>query len=357
MRRLWILSFFLIPFGAAAQQAEALIFREKVYDFGEIDEQAGNADHEFIFTNNSGRPVKIISVQTSCGCTTPGWSMDVIQHGKTGFVKASFDPRGRPGYFNKSLTITTDLESNPTVLEIKGSIKHKMADESEGSMVAQGHLQFKSRSINFGKVYMNKPPVQKIFTIWNSGTVPIVISRIDKPSYLSVEAPATIAVGEKAELKIRYDGKAKNQFGFASDNIQLITDDSEQPVKSVSVFATLEEYYALPSGEEAAKAPVLLLKEPSIDLGRFRESALLERDVTLANTGKKDLLIKALQGNCACIKAEAVNKTVRPGDSTTVRISFKPQSRGGTQQKAVTVYTNDPRNPVQRINVQAFIDE
>ena len=76
-----------------AQLAEPLFFKEKIHDFGEIIEADGAVEFEFTFTNSSVRPVKILSVQASCGCTTPGWSAEPVAVGKTGFIKASFDPK------------------------------------------------------------------------------------------------------------------------------------------------------------------------------------------------------------------------------------------------------------------------
>src|SRR6478609_4407963 len=100
MRRLIVtLSCCLSFLTLTAQQVEPLIFREKSFNFGQITEDGGNADHEFVFTNTSPRPVSILSVQASCGCTTSGWTKQPIAPGKTGSISASFDPKGRPGYF------------------------------------------------------------------------------------------------------------------------------------------------------------------------------------------------------------------------------------------------------------------
>src|SRR6478609_2824305 len=151
-------SFFL----GTAQQVEPLNFREKSFNFGEIIEDGGNADHEFVFTNTSGRPVSILAVQASCGCTTSGWTKQPIGPGKTGFVKASFDPKGRPGYFNKTLTVTTGLSGGPIILEIKGQvvITKREANAAEYP-VKKGNLSFKSGSFNLGKVYNNKESLSK----------------------------------------------------------------------------------------------------------------------------------------------------------------------------------------------------
>jgi len=357
MKKLIILILISLAFQSWSQQAEPLIFREKMFDFGEIEERKGVADHEFIFTNNSGRPVKILSVQVSCGCTTPGWSQNPVPQAKNGFIKVSFDPKGRPGYFNKSLTVTTDWDTNPIILQIKGQVVTGAEEETSDFPIANGNLYFKTKSFNFGKAFINKDPARKQFPVMNKGTLPIKFLEVAKPAYVNVEVPVVLAPQEIGAIVVSYDARQKNQFGFASDNIQITTDDAGQELKSISVYAMLEEYYPLPSGEDATRMPILTIREETIDLGHFRQSATIDRGVMIKNAGKKDLQIKALQGNCACIWAEVANKLIGPGDSTLLKISFKPQSRGGTQQKAITLYSNDPRSPVRRINVLAFIED
>src|SRR6185295_15540819 len=128
--RLLTTIFIMAHFAAVAQQAEPILFNEKSYDFGEITEDAGNVVHDFMFTNNTGRVIKILSVQASCGCTTPGWTKEPVSPGGTAFVKASFDPKGRPGYFNKSLTVTTDFDGNSISLQIKGQVVAKKREVS-----------------------------------------------------------------------------------------------------------------------------------------------------------------------------------------------------------------------------------
>ncbi|NOT76588.1 MAG: DUF1573 domain-containing protein [Cyclobacteriaceae bacterium] len=357
MKKLLIIVFAIICFEGNTQQVEQIIFREKLFDFGDVDETKGSVNHEFVFTNNSGKSIKIISVDASCGCTTPGWSQNSIAQGATGFIKASFDPKGRPGYFNKTLSVRTSLDNNPVILQIKGQVVDGKPETVTDFHVDDGNLYFKAKSFSFGTVYINRPSEQKQFPVMNGGTVPIKFISVSAPSYMKVEMPAELAPQEKGFIKISYDGKKKNQFGFASDNIQITTDDHGYEAKSFSVFASLEEYYVSPVGAEATQVPTLFMKEQSIDLGSFRSGRPVNTSMVVINTGKKDLTIKSLQGNCSCITAETEKNVVKPGDSTTLKISFTPQKRGGTQQKAITVYSDDPRNPIQRLLVQAFIEE
>ena len=357
MRRLIFAVALMLPVLLRAQAVEPLIFREKLYDFGDIAESKGNAAHEFVFSNNSGRPVKILNVSASCGCTTPGWTKDPIASGKTGFIKASFDPKGRPGYFNKTLTVLTDLDPNPMILQIKGQVVTAIAEDDGEYPVSMGRLKLKSRAFSMGTVYINKEASQKQFAIMNDGAVPLKFLSVEKPAYVRVDMPAVLEPKQKGFIKITYDGKLRNKYGFASDNVMITTSDHEEEKKSFSLFASLEDFFSPPTPEELLMAPQAYLKEQTVDLGQHKAGESLERNVTILNKGKKELKIHALQGNCPCIFADVEKNTVRAGDSTQVKIVFKPQNRGGTQQKAIAIYTNDPRNSVQWLNVIVYIQD
>ncbi len=357
MKSWFLLSISLLFFiNSLAQQVDPLIFKEKIFDFGEITEESGNADHEFRFTNNSGRPIKIVSVQTSCGCTTPGWSQETIANGKEGFVKASYNPKGRPGYFNKSLTVTTDFDGIPLVLQIKGQvINQKLKSEVELN-AAIGNLKLKSSSFNLGKVFINKDPQSKEFAVMNSGTKPIRLISVIGPAYVRALTPATLDPNELGAIKLIYDAASRKQYGFVSDNIQIETDDDDVPLKSFPVYATIEESFPALSVSELAKAPKLKPDSSLVDFGRIKSGTLGQQELTLKNTGKKELIIRSLQPNCSCVNASVDQMTLKPGAVAKLKIVFNTQGRKDTQQKSLTIYSNDPQNPVQRITLMVYIE-
>jgi hypothetical protein len=357
MMRLLFFALLLTSFTSQAQQSKPLQFAEETFDFGAIAEGGGPVTHEFVFTNGSARAVKILSVQASCGCTTPGWSKDAVSPGKTGFIQASFNPKGRPGYFNKTLTVTTDLDPNPLILQIKGTVNAGGVVEVSDFQTANGNWRLKAGSFNLGKVYHKDEFTPRDFQVLNGGTKPVTFQgKVVGPSYIKVDIfPKTLAPGAKGNIKVSYNGKAKNSYGFQSDNIEIYTDDEENPVKSFSVYATLEDHFDALKPEDLAKAPQLRLSRSSVEFGTISGSEST-RELVFTNTGKKDLNIKSLQGNCSCISASATKSVVKPGDSSSIRITFKPQDRKGTQQKAVTIYSNDPRNPVQRVTFSAYVN-
>lgn len=342
---------------AQAQQVRAITFREDIFDFGNVSEQGGPVSHEFVFTNNSGRPVRILSVQASCGCTTPAWSKEVVAPNKTGFIQASFDPQGRPGFFNKTLTVLTDYDSNPIVLQIKGEVERAGKVSETEYQIANGNWKLRTQLFNMGKVLIKDENTLREFPFVNGGEKPVTFAgKVVSPAYIKVDVqPVTVAPGQKGVVRIAYDGKMKARYGFQSDNIEITTDDEVNPVKSFSVYATLEDYFPQLSADELARAPRLSVGN-SVDFGRVKASGQSSRDIPFTNTGKKDLTIKAVQGNCNCISVGANKYTLKPGETGTIRVTFDPGERSGTLTKAVTIYSNDPQTPVQRVTLSAYVE-
>jgi len=341
-----------------AQQAEPLLFREKTHDFGEVLETGGSVDYEFTFTNNAGRTIKILSVVASCGCTTPDWTKEPIGVGKTGFVKVSFDPRGKPGYFNKSLTVTTDLDGNAITLLIKGQVVAAAKSAEDHYPAENGNLRLKNNSFNLGKIFINREPAVSEYEIYNASAKTIhFLKGTIRPPYIAVTFPDSLSPKSKGKIKVSYNAKAKNQYGFVSDNIEFLTDDEEMPRKPITVYATIEEYFPTLSADELNKSPGLVMEFSALDLGRTKPGNSLSGNVRLKNSGKKELILHTMQPNCSCLSVQTEKMKMKPGEETVMKITLNPQGRTGTLQKAITIYSNDPRNPVQRITLTAFIEE
>lgn len=358
MRSLIVLC--VLWFGVAnvsAQLSDPLLFNEKIHDFGEIIESKGPANFEFTFVNNSGRPVKILTVAASCGCTTPGWVKEVVPPGGRGFIKASYDPKGRPGYFNKTLTVTTDLGGAPIVLQVKGTVVEKLSSKADVLPVANGNLRLKNNSFNLGKLFINRPAVVTEFEVANAGESSIDFIGVTAPAYIKVETPASLKHDESGVIKITYDAKKRSQYGFLSDNIEIKTNDAATPLKSFSVYATVEEYFPVLTSTELASAPVLGLELAEADFARVKKGTVVEKKVIIKNTGKKNLDIRYIQPNCTCLKATTDKSTLKPGEAGVLTLSLTTEGRAGTQNKAATIYSNDPRNPVQRVTLTGYIED
>jgi hypothetical protein len=100
-----------------------VVFNYVVHDFETVSESGGIIECEFTLTNTGDSPLVITKVTASCGCTAPEWTKEAVGVGEQGFVKVSFDPKGRKGKFLKSLTVFTNGNPSSIRLKIKGNIE------------------------------------------------------------------------------------------------------------------------------------------------------------------------------------------------------------------------------------------
>lgn len=128
MKKLLVIVFFAaLAATAYAQQAPAkqafaaFTWDASSHDFGKI-KQGTPVTHEFKFTNTGKVPLIITNVQASCGCTTPSWTKEEVMPGGTGFIKATYNAAA-VGAFNKTITVTANIESGFVQLSIKGEVQ------------------------------------------------------------------------------------------------------------------------------------------------------------------------------------------------------------------------------------------
>ena len=115
-------AFSQVTASATAKKADVAVasFDAQTFDFGKI-KQGTPVTHEFKFTNSGSVPMIITNVQASCGCTTPAWTKEPIAPGGEGFIKATYNAAA-VGAFNKTVTVTANVENGFVQLAIKGEV-------------------------------------------------------------------------------------------------------------------------------------------------------------------------------------------------------------------------------------------
>jgi hypothetical protein len=127
MKKLLIL-FVLVSLGSAGmlnaqnlKKGPQIVFVEESHDFGTMKEGV-IGEYTFKFTNTGNEPLILMDVRPSCGCTTPDWSKEPVAPGKTGLIKVKYNSNGRPGKFNKSISVTSNIPNETKVLFISGTV-------------------------------------------------------------------------------------------------------------------------------------------------------------------------------------------------------------------------------------------
>jgi len=104
------------------EESEAsIVFDKSKHDFGTIRESAGKVSAVFTFTNLGDTPLVISKVVASCGCTASEWTQEPVAPGEQGYIKATYDPKNRIYFFNKSLTVYSNGNPSKITLSIQGT--------------------------------------------------------------------------------------------------------------------------------------------------------------------------------------------------------------------------------------------
>ncbi|PJJ59634.1 DUF1573 domain-containing protein [Hymenobacter chitinivorans] len=222
-------SFFLaLVLGAASFGARAqgvMTFEKDAHDFGNVAEGT-MATYEFKFKNTGNQPIVIANVQASCGCTTPDWTKTPVLPGKSGIIKAMYSSAGRPGIFNKTVTVTSNATTPSTVLSIKGNVLNKdqvKATLTPAQLAQSPRLVLDRASHDFGKIEAGQQPVAK-FTVRNTGKQDLQLGTLTSScNCVGYKAtPAAIKPGQSATVELIY---AQRTVGNMSDVVTIGSND------------------------------------------------------------------------------------------------------------------------------------
>lgn len=233
-----LLTLCLLAFAFTSHAQAVMQFETDSHDFGNVPEGT-MATHEFKFKNTGNQPVVIANVQASCGCTTPDWTKTPVLPGKSGIIRAMYSSAGRPGVFNKTVTVTSNAVEPSKVLSIKGSVltKAEIKPTLTPAQLAQSpHLVLNTDTHDFGKMEMGQQPTAR-FTVKNTGKTPLVLGALTAGCYCVgyKTPPAPIAPGQSAVVELLY---SQRQLGQVSDAVTITSNDVSGDAK-ITLKATI----------------------------------------------------------------------------------------------------------------------
>ncbi len=348
------LSLFVVEVKAQSSQAK-IVFETTEHDFGNFKEADGSQSYEFAFVNQGATPLILNNVQASCGCTTPEWTKKPIAPGEKGLIKVSYNPANRPGPFNKSITVTSNGEVPRTILRIKGTVEQREKTIAELYPREIGPVRAKSNHIAFVKINEKEVKTDSL-EIVNDSDQAVTLDFKTPPENLTVKVvPSTLKPHEKGNIIVTYDASKINSYGFVMHRIYLNVDGKADYRNSIGVSATIEEDFSSLTPEQLASAPVASFNEETHEFGDINEGDKVECVFTLKNLGKRDLIIRNVKTSCGCTAVTPEKKVVTANESVPLKVVFNSKGKRGRQNKAITVITNDPKNPTTILRISTNV--
>lgn len=212
--------------------AGRLTFDAETHAFGSFRE-GEPAEVTFRFTNTGTEPVTLADVQASCGCTTPRYTTVPVAPGGVGEIVVAYDSNGRPGPFEKTVTVAADgATPRVTTLRISGTV---VADFAGGG-IRQGNVTFDADLWDAAEVPAGSG-LTHAFQFQNNGATPVRITAVrTTPEGVEVSFPdRPVFTDDVAALMVIIDdvsalARANGRFQVA---LSVETTDAVQPVKSL----------------------------------------------------------------------------------------------------------------------------
>ena len=99
-------------------------FFDTIHHFGDIRMEQPVDSFDFKFVNRSGRLLVILDARTSCHCTRVFFQRQPVPPDDTSYIRVIYDGTDRsPEYFNKSVTVYTNVADELIELRIDGNLK------------------------------------------------------------------------------------------------------------------------------------------------------------------------------------------------------------------------------------------
>lgn len=333
----------LLAFSAHGQQTGARVFVEKhTHNFGLIKEVDGLVSYDFQLKNIGDSPLIINRVNTSCGCAVSEWPKKPILPNETFTVKATYNPKDRPGNFTQNITVFSNAAPSGTVLVIRGSVEARLQTAEDMYRKRMGNLGLSNSHLSFGKI-TEKERASASLDIYNFGDEPITLSFDRVPKHIQAETkPKTLKPQEAGKLDVSFNAKQIDDWGFIINRLVILVNNERPQGNILSISATIEEDFSQLNEKQKALAAEITFAEITKDFGVIDEGETIKHSFAFTNTGKSELIIRKIKASCGCTTIEPTNTIIKPGETGEIFASFRTTGYSGRQSKTITVITNDP---------------
>jgi len=274
--------------------------------------------------------------------------------GQKNSITVTYNPAGRPGRFEKSITVTSNAEPATQTLKIFGEVIPKTPTIEDLFPQNIDSLRMKSNQIAFNNIAPNAKGTQTT-EVYNSSSASMKISFNEIPKFVTIKiTPEVILPKGKAIIEATYDAAVKNDWGFVYDRVGLVI-NGKPSTNKLAISANIQEDFAKLTDEQKKNAPKIEIDNVNFDFDTIKTGEKVTHEYVVKNTGKGDLIIRKLNPSCGCTAVNMKSQVIKPGESTSIATEFNSTGKSGSQNKTITLISNDPTNPKTILWVKGVI--
>lgn len=351
----------LLSLSAQAQNGKApsaLKFEEENWNFGTIQESAGNVSHTFVFTNTGKEPLVIERVTTSCGCTTPEYTREPILPGRKGTLKVTYNPEGRPGPFQKTVTVTSGNSQNQNQIHITGSvIGRPRSPQEEFPVEAASGMRFTRQSCGLGYLPRGGTKATTVEYMNDSPTSVILDVAYEKknPYFTVVFSPQTLPPGGKGLMTLSYDLREADLWGRLGDEFRIVVNGNKTNTRFSATGIATEDYSAM-SQQKLDQAAKAVFSSQYYHFGNIKGGTPRKREFTITNSGSQPLKIQYVKEGPHMSISLKEGTVIAPGQTVPFTASLNTQGiEPGRFMENTVIILNDPQRPMRELRLAATL--
>lgn len=336
-------------------QDPVITFSKTTHDFGTINEADGRVTTVFEFKNEGMSPLVLSNVRASCGCTTPDWSKAPVEPGQVGHITVTYNPNGRPGKFQKTVTITSNATEQVTRVYIKGEVIPKTSKSVDNFPVKIAGVGLQSKGVGFGNVKAGDA-ANRIILMRNENAEKVTVKvLVEKAPGLTVTTDvATLEPKASAQLRFDLDSKMALQYGPLNYNVYLVVNGAvvKDEAHRINVQADITEDFSKLTAEQLKSAPIAeVISE--VKLGVVPTGKIYKFNIGVKNCGRDALVVRRIVSKDETIACAVANKSIKSGKNiTNIKADLRTAGmKPGNYTRELVVITNDPKSPRRVVKV------
>lgn len=291
------------------------MFADTKHDFGTV---ARGSDTSFRFPakNIYKQDIELLSVSSSCGCTSPTIDRKVLKTGEIGYVTATFNTRTFTGVHGATLTVQVRWNDGgnwlhgETQLRVDGNIR--------------GDIVFTPGAVKFDSVDQGVKAEQKVVVTYKGRSNWKIIDVRGATDALEVELTPTQRYSGQVAYELLVRLKDSAAAGYFNDQLVLVTNDDENPRIPIYVGGRV--------------VPQISVSPESVLLGEVVRGQQVTKKFIVRHNGKKPFKILSIQCNdedCFQFKTDE-----QASDRHIVELTFNAKKDAGNLKESIQIATD-----------------
>jgi hypothetical protein len=289
------------------------LFSETKHDFGTVA-RGSDTSYKFACKNIYKQDIELLSVRSSCGCTTPVIEKKVLKTGEIGYLTATFNTRTFTGIHGATLTVSVRWNDNGSWLTGEAQVR------VDGNI--RGDIVFTPGALKFDSIDQGTKAEQKVEVTYAGRSNWKITDVRGASDGIEVELTEKQRYSGRVSYDVLVRLKDSAAAGYFNDQLVLVTNDDENPRIPIFVGGRV--------------VPQISVSPESVMLGDVAQGTPVSRKIIVK--GKKAFKIVSMQcddEDCFQFKTDTESK-----DRHIVDITFNPKKNPGAVKEPIHIATD-----------------